>query len=252
MEDLSCTIPRSMGTKPPRPERRKQQRMSLAIPVRIQGYDPDGTPWEEMSVTENADFAGAAFMIRHPVALGHALHLSLPLPKPLRRHELTAASYSVYAVVRYTTPVKGGHRVGVMFLGKTAPKDYAQNPGGRFLLPSDAVPAPRAERRQSGRFEVAVRLKVTRLEAGAGPDEEQTVANNIGPGGAMVYTSLAVSKGDRVRVESEEGDLRTLAAVQNVFIGKDGIPRLNLRFLQADAAEGVRRILRRLGIAVTG
>jgi hypothetical protein len=140
-----------------------------------------------------------------------------------------------------------------MFLGKTAPKDYARNPGGRFLLPSDAVALPtRAERRQSGRFEVAVRLKVTRLEAGAGPDEEQTVANNIGPGGAMVYTSLAVSKGDRVRVESEEGDLRSLAAVQNIFIGKDGIPRLNLRFLQADAAEGVRRILRRLGIAVTG
>jgi hypothetical protein len=234
------------------PERRKQQRMSLSVPVRIQGHDGDGRAWEEMSVTENADFAGAAFFLKRPVGLGHALQLSLPLPKPLRRHDQTAASYTVYALVRYAAPVAGGfQRVGVMFLGKNPPRGFAENPGGRFLLPTDAVAtaAPRSERRHGNRYDVPVRLKVSRTESGSGPAEEQTVSNNLGPGGAMVYTSLAVAKGERVIIEDSEGVLRTLAVVQNVFIGKDGIPRLNLRFLQADASEGVRRVLLRAGIS---
>jgi hypothetical protein len=234
------------------PERRKQQRMSLAVPVREQGHDADGRPWEEMAATENADFAGAAFLLKHPVGLGNAVFLSLPLPKPLRRHDLTSASYGVYALVRYATPVAGAQRVGVMFLGKNPPRGYAENAGGRFLLPTDAVPpaAPRAERRHGSRYDVPVRLKVSRTEAGPGPAEEQTIADNLGPGGAMVFTSLAVDKGERVFIEdAEEGALRTLAVVQNVFTGKDGIPRLNLRFLQADATEGVRRVLRRAGIS---
>lgn len=231
---------------------RKQQRMSLAIPVRAQGHDNDGHPWEEMSSTENADFAGAAFILRHPVGLGSTLYLSLPLPKPLRRHDQTSGSYAVYALVRHATPLPGGgQRVGVMFLGKTAPRGYAENPGGRFLLPNDAVApaAPRTERRQSQRYDLPVRLKLSRTESGPGPAEEHTVANNLGPGGAMVFSSLAVTKGERVIIEESEGAFRTLAVVQNVFVGKDGIPRLNLRFLQADATEGVRRVLRRAGIS---
>src|SRR5688500_850878 len=105
-----------MASKPGSVNRRKQQRMSLGVPVRVQGHEANGAPWIEMAMTENADFAGAAFSLRHPVSRGHALLLSLPLPKNFRSYDLTAPSYNVYCIVRNTTPLSPGlFRVGVMF-----------------------------------------------------------------------------------------------------------------------------------------
>jgi hypothetical protein len=225
--------------------------MPIAIPVRVQGHDPDGTPWQEMSITTDADFGGAAFMLKHPVELGHALHVVLPLPKSLRRHDLNQPGYHIYVIVRNAGRAPAGQRVGVMFLGRSAPRGYAENPGGRFLLPSDHVTASdaRGERRHLPRHELTVPLKVSRNEPGAGPTYEQTISNNIGLAGTMVFTSLPVARGDKVVVEDMQGDLHTGAEVQNVFVGPDNVSRMNLRFFDDAAAEGVRRILKRAGIS---
>src|SRR5687768_10898244 len=102
--------------------------MRLGVPVRVQGHELDGTPWNEMTLTENADYSGAAFVIKHPVEIGHALLLRLPLPKTFRTYDLTSASYTVYALVRNVTPIDTGYRVGVMFLGRNPPRGYAQDP----------------------------------------------------------------------------------------------------------------------------
>jgi len=67
--------------------------------------------------------------------------------------------------------------------------------------------------------------------------EEQTIAENIGRGGARVMTSLAVVKGDVVRLEEVDGDFQVRAEIRNVYIGSDRIPRLNLRFLDAAAPD---------------
>jgi hypothetical protein len=42
---------------------------------------------------------------------------------------------------------------------------------------------------------------------------------------------MAVSKGEVLMVEEVSGPFRTRAEIRNLFIGKDGIPRLNLCFL---------------------
>jgi hypothetical protein len=206
-----------------------------------------------MSVTENADFAGAAFVLKHPVGVGLALHLAMPLPKSLRRHDLTQPGYNVYAVVRNTTFNTIGQRVGVMFLGRQAPRGYTENPGGRFLLPTDQVAAPVGARRDHRaappRHELSVPLKVSRPEAASGLAHEQTISTEIGLSGTMVYTSMPVARGDKVLVEDLQGDLRTEAQVESVSIGADNIPRMDLRFLEDGAADGVRRILKRAGIA---
>jgi hypothetical protein len=137
-----------------------------------------------------------------------------------------------------------------MFLGKTPPRGYVERPGGRFLLPSDTSPVTaRGERRQDPRYELAVRLKVTRTEPGAGKVEEQTITTNIGTTGAMVLTTLAVAKGDTLLIEDMESGARTTARVQNVFIGSDNIPRLNLRFVSPEATEQIRKVLKRSGIS---
>lgn len=247
-----------MGGGPGGVNRRKQQRMSLVVPVRVQGHEANGTPWTEMAMTENADFGGAAFALRHPVTRGHALLLSLPLPKAFRSYDLTAPSYTVYAIVRNTVPLPQGMcRVGIMFLGRHPPRGHAQNPGGLYLLPSDYVAggsggkqAPAGiERRMHPRYDLAVQLKLTRQEpVPFGPTTEQTLTRNIGAGGAMVLTSLPVSKSDIVIVEDLQGILRTRAEVRGVFIGKDNIPRLNLRFLDPEAAEAARALLRQNAI----
>ena len=246
-----------MASKPGGINRRKQQRMSLGVPVRVQGHDPNGTPWTEMTMTENADFGGAAFSLKHPVTRGHALHLSLPLPKSFRSYDITAASYSVYAIVRNTVALpNGSFRVGVMFLGRHPPRGHAQNPGGLYLLPSDLVAGAGSghvlsgiERRVHPRYDLAVQLKLTRPEPVAfGPTSEQTLTRNLGTGGAMVLTSLPVSRNDIVIVEDLQGILRTRAEVRGVFIGKDNIPRLNLRFLDPTAEEATRALLRQNAI----
>jgi hypothetical protein len=228
------------------PERRKEPRMPLGIPVRIQGHGPDGTAWEEMSTTEDAYTGGVSFVLKRAVSLGHLLHLALPLPKNFRRHDLTTPSYTVYAVVRNTNPVPGGHRVGAMLLGRTPPKGYAEAPGGRFLLSTDAVARRTQERRKGGRFELPLLVRLSRTLDGQA-EQEQTITRNLGLGGALVLTSLAVHKDETVLVEALDGSFRTRAAVQNVSVGKDNIPYLNLRFLDADAAEGIRAVLRHAG-----
>jgi hypothetical protein len=49
-------------------------------------------------------------------------------------------------------------------------------------------------------------------------------------------TSLPVSKGEILLVEDPHGAFSLRAEAINVFVGKDGIPRLNLRFLDTEGS----------------
>jgi hypothetical protein len=209
--------------------------MNLSMPVRVQGHDTAGVGWEEMASVRDASPSGVALALRHALTRGQVLLLTLPLPKRFRKYDLSEASYRIYGLVRSVNPSTGVARVGVMFLGKHPPRGYDRNPGGLFLLPTDAPPAP-VDRRRVGRLDVFVNLRIRRLrEDAADPREEQTIAENIGKGGARVLTSLAVVKGEVVEVQEVGGTFRARAEVRNVYVGQDHIPRLNLCFLDAEA-----------------
>lgn len=219
--------------------RRQEARMSLALPVRVQGFKADGSAWEEMSTLENVSASGAAFHVRHLVTKGHVFAVSMPLPKRFRRYDLSEPSYKTYALVRHVVSDPTGYKVGVMFLGKSAPRGFDKNPGGLFFLPHDPPPtvAPK-ERRQWQRVDMFVNLRVTRLAPqGPGPQDERTIAENIGRGGARVLTSMPVAKGELLMVEEVDGSFRSRAEVRNIYIGPDSIPRLNLKFLDGEAPE---------------
>lgn len=219
-------------------DRRNEPRMALVLPVRVTGHDEGGKTWEEMTSTDDASFGGASFALRHPVETGRALQLSLPLPKRFRRYDLSEPGYRVYALVRDLILQKTGTRIGVLFLGKHAPKDYEKNPAQRYLLPTDPPPAPKERRKFTRLDNVYINLKLQRLSiAGGATQEERTVAENLGKGGARVMTSLALSKGEIVIVEEMGGSFRTRAEVCNVYIGEDRIPRLNLHFLDVEAPD---------------
>jgi hypothetical protein len=125
-----------------------------------------------------------------------------------------------------------------MFLGKSPPKGFEKNPTGRYLLPSDPPPAPK-ERRRFERIEnVFLNLKLTRLDSGGAPlQEERTVAENLGKGGARVMTAMAVAKGEVLMLQEMGGGFSTRAQIRNVYIGQDRIPRLNLQFLDSEAPD---------------
>ena len=229
-------------------ERRKDPRRNLSAPVRVQGYDSDGSSWEEMTQCEDVSDGGCSFTLRHPIMTGQVVLLSLPLPKNYRKYAISDPYYKTYALVRGAVIVGVGvGRVGVMFLGKNPPKGYEANPGQLYLLPTDPKPAsgshPAAkERRQFRRLDVVLTLRLRRYDPMGGTlQEEETSTENLSRGGLRVRTGLPVSKGDILFVEDPGGAFSTRAQIQNLFIGKDGVPRLNLRFLNGGAPEKLIR-----------
>ncbi len=208
-------------------KRRSEDRAPLSIPVRIMGFNVDGTPWEEMTASVDLSKRGVSCSLKHKIVRGNVVLMTCAMPKPYRTHDLNEASYRVYALVRsVATDKNGGCRVGMLFLGKNPPRDYSKQPGGVYLMPGDAPP----DRRRQPRYTVFVTLRLTRLQNG-GTEKELTVAEDFGPGGARVPTSLPVSKGEVVLIEEVGGDFSTQAEVRNTFVGQDKVARLNLKFL---------------------
>jgi hypothetical protein len=217
-------------------DRRKDPRRHFTLPVHVKGHDPDGLAWDEMTQSEDACFGGVSFPLKHPAFLGQALLLSLPLPKAFRQYALTDTSYRVYGLVRDIYNLGNTVRVGVMFLGKNPPRGYEANPGGRYLLPTDPPPSPK-ERRGGNRVDVFVNLKLIR--ANGSIQAEQTVTENLSRGGVRVMTSLPVQPGEIILIEDAAGRFSLRAEIRNVFVGKDGIPRLNLRFIDGQAPDSL-------------
>jgi len=218
-------------------ERRKQRRVPIKFPVRIQGRGADGQTWEEMSSCEDASAGGVGLRLTHPVVLGQVLHLSMPLPQKFRQYDLTDPSYRIYALVRNARPAPGGgQRVGLLFLGKQPPRGTESRPGELYLMPGDPTPV---ERRKFQRMMARLSL---RLEAEHAPGgiamEEKVIAEDVSLRGASVAArTLPVVKGAILQVEEVEGDFKTRAEVRNISIGKDGQARLHLLFLDAPAPE---------------
>jgi hypothetical protein len=67
--------------------------------------------------------------------------------------------------------------------------------------------------------------------------EEATVADNLGAGGARVMTTQFFARGEVLEVEEAGGPFRTRAAVRNAYVGEDAVWRLNLMFLDEQAPE---------------
>jgi hypothetical protein len=218
--------------------RRTDERIDLQLPIRVQGCDPDGTKWEEMTIGEDISSGGAAFPLDHEVAKGQAVLLSLRMPKRYRSFDEAAASYHVWALVRKIDKAEKGFRLGTMFLGKNPPRGFHENPGIRYLLPGETrsaevikKAAKPEERRVEPRFTVFLNLRLQGKSVTGEVISEQTVAENLSRSGAKVMTTLPLAKGDILWVSEMGGDFMTRAEVRSISIGKDNVPRLSLKFL---------------------
>ncbi len=216
-----------MGGGAPVDDKRKEPRLRLALPVRIVAFDPDGSTWHEMSTTHEVSSGGASFDLRHPHSVGQVLLLYVPLPRSLRRYGLVDASYRTYALVRSSRQAADAREVGVTFLGQYPPRDFFENPGGRYAMEGDTIVPGKGERRRHERLQLFVNLKLRRA---GDRGQEQTVTENVSLGGMRVLTTLAVQAGDLLVVSDLEGTASASAVVRNTYRGPDGITRLNLQF----------------------
>jgi serine/threonine protein kinase len=108
-------------------------------------------------------------------------------------------------------------------------------PGPGFATPTPTPP----DRRRSTRLETPVNFMLRRTgSAGKVLQEERTVAENIGRGGARVFTSFpSMAPGDIVYLEQVDGPFKTRAEVRGTYVGKDGVRRLNLHFVDSPAPD---------------
>jgi serine/threonine protein kinase len=102
----------------------------------------------------------------------------------------------------------------------------------------ESASAP-VERRQVTRLDIPVTF-VLRREGTLGTvlQEELTIAENVGRGGARVMTTMAsLGPGDVVHLAEVGGPFRTRAEVKGTYVGADHIRRLNLHFIDSPAPD---------------
>jgi predicted Ser/Thr protein kinase len=111
-------------------------------------------------------------------------------------------------------------------------------PAGDNMGTGGATPTP-SDRRRVTRLDIFVNFIIRRVgTAGTVLQEERTIAENVGRGGARVMTSISsLAPGDIVHLEEVGGPFKTRAEVRGSYVGKDRIRRLNLRFLDSPAPD---------------
>jgi hypothetical protein len=122
------------------------------------------------------------------------------------------------------------------------PTDAAPTGGQPVIVPAGdggAITPTPSDRRRVTRLDIFVNFIIRRVgTAGTVLQEERTIAENVGRGGARVMTSItALAPGDIVHLEEVGGPFKTRAEVRGSYVGKDRIRRLNLRFLDSPAPD---------------
>jgi serine/threonine protein kinase len=95
------------------------------------------------------------------------------------------------------------------------------------------------ERRRYTRLDIFVNFVLRRVGTlGTVLQEERTIAENVGRGGARVMTTMSsLTVGDIVHLEEVGGSFKTRAEVRGTYLGRDRIRRLNLLFLDSPAPD---------------
>jgi hypothetical protein len=129
----------------------------------------------------------------------------------------------------------------------TIPKGRAGAPspplaGAEGSEPGATGSAPK-ERRAAPRVDLFVNFTIQLVdEWGAVLQEELTVADNVGKGGARVMTTLTFHVGDILLLQEAGGGFATRAEVRNITKVQPTVDRLHLQFLDRHAPD---RLLKR-------
>jgi hypothetical protein len=234
--------------------KRIRKRLELQLPVRINCRETPDFEWTEITRLINVTPFGASFRLNHPTEKGRLLHMTIPMPRQLRVFDHVEEQYKVWALTRSVRSLAAANdkaplfEVGVAFIGKRAPRSYAEDPSRRYevahsvtetgTLPEvvDQVVAPfTSEHRVHTRHNIAVDLVLETLdEKGAVALSESTVTENINQQGAAIFTSFAIPSGRIIRLTSHQYNITVYAAVRSRSTGADGIQRVHVEFIDRE------------------
>jgi len=240
-----------MSTEVAEKEKRRIQRISLPLPVRIDVRIDNQVTWNEITRLLDVSAFGAGFLLKRPLKRGRLCLLTIPMPRQLRCYDHSDPQYKIWALVRRCVPgrsVDGEMRysIGVGFVGKNPPVGFLEKPSTMFdivkrddqgmwlIVPSDNAEdknLTREERRQT-RFFIPEMVTLEVLsDEGTVTATESTVTENVSFGGAAVFTSMDVTSGQFVRVSSDRHSIKIISVVRGRRIGPDGLTRLHLEFI---------------------
>lgn len=230
-----------------------RERLELSLPVRVFGRDSFEHEWVESSRLIDVTPFGARLTISRPTERGRLLHLTMPMPRPLRCFDHVEDQYRVWALVRNLKMLDEGgekgvrYEIGVAFIGKRAPQTFELDPTTRYEVAASVTETglwtiseqEQASRpllvnnlRPETRHNIPVEVIIEVLdENGKVAAKETTVTENISRRGAAVFTTLEVTRGRFVRVTSAQYQISVIAAVRARRTGENGIPRLHLEFV---------------------
>ena len=232
--------------------RRIRERIRLALPVRVRAMGASGLAWEELTRLLDVSPFGARLSLSRPTEPGRLLHLTLPLPRPLRSFDHAEEQYRVWSLVRNVRGKAAGDairfEVGLAFVGKRPPAGHLEDPEKLYdvehSIPAglyEPKPKARAERSDSTRLGMAVEVEITLLDAqGRAAQSGVTVTVNLSRRGAAVYAPFPAERSSFVLLKSAQFGLEVLAAVRACRTDERGVTRLHLEFLDREwPLEGV-------------
>ena len=230
--------------------KRIRERLDLKLPIRVFCRESIDLEWVEMTRLTNVTPFGCGFTIKRPIEVGRLLHLTIPMPRPLRVFDHLEDQYRIWALVRYAnasvkeqTPV---FAVGVAFIGKRPPLSYETEPWRRYEASAESLrpmaspdesmrPFPATDERLYTRHHMAVDMALEVMdEKGEVSQTEASVTENISRKGATIFTTLSVPAGRFVRLTSQQFNLTTYAVVRSRSTGADGIPRIHVEFIDKE------------------
>ena len=210
-------------------ERRRTERVHLALPAFVVGYDRTNGKWKDTAKTIDVSQTGASIAMNCRPRHGQILHLRLPMPVNLRAHGLSEPGYSVYAIVRRVELPLAGHRVvGVEFLGEHPPTGFLEKPWASFRPTQWTGPERRLEPRHQRSEPVLVEYLDESMRL---IHEEEARMENLSESGMRIIVKCAPPEFDLVKVGDLDNSFKSMAAVRNRFVDTDGLERLCLKLI---------------------
>src|SRR5687767_3204251 len=225
------------------------ERLALHLPVRVRVRETPDFEWTEMTRLVNVTPFGARITLKRPTEKGRLLHMTIPMPRQLRVFDHVEDQYRVWALVRFVKSSiitdSSVFEIGVAFIGKHPPRSYEENPAKRYdiggrtsdslSIPEELQTATTEDQRTETRHNIPVDIRVETLDdKGMVDQSESTVAENINPRGAAIYTTLDLPVGRMIRLTSEQYNLTVHAAVRGRSVGPSGVHRIHVEFIDRE------------------